>query len=78
MLSIKAIWKSGASPICDEWRDPTSLWAAAPMDELELSDAEIGLKIKLASNVSCAERNFFNLLFDFEDMWQGAGCRGNE
>src|ERR1019366_3453234 len=46
------------------------LWAAAPMDELELSDAVVGLKIKLASGVSCAERNLFNLLSDFEDMWQ--------
>ena len=40
------------------------------MDELELSDAVVGLKIKLASGVSCAERNLFNLLSDFEDMWQ--------
>jgi hypothetical protein len=40
------------------------------MDELELSDAVVGLKIKLASGVSCAERNLFNLFSDFEDMWQ--------
>jgi hypothetical protein len=40
------------------------------MDELELSDAVVGLTIKLASGVSCAERNLFNLLSDFADMWQ--------
>jgi ATP-dependent exoDNAse (exonuclease V) alpha subunit len=31
------------------------VWAAAPVDELELSDAVVGLKIKLAPRVSCAE-----------------------
>ena len=40
------------------------------MNELELSDAVVGLKIELASGVPCAERNLFNLLSDFEDMWQ--------
>ena len=68
ILTLRALALCQQKKILENRVLSDGLWAAAPMDELELSDAVVGLKIKLASGVSCAEGSLFNLLSDFEAM----------